>query len=105
MQNLFIIPKRVKHTARAIVFSGGLAMAAGGATFAAPVPAQAQKPICGLVVYHTQGSRGTVYKGVAFGTIIVVTSENGRVLTTIAIAIRPGGLVVLHPDQSFACHS
>jgi hypothetical protein len=68
----------------------------------AATPAQPQA-VCGLVVFdHTQGT-DSVYKGVKFGSIDVVTHEETNVVTRGTLNVVPGGMIELHADQGFVC--
>ena len=64
--------------------------------------ARADGPICGVVVFYRQDGDVTVYRGVRYGEIDVVTHEESFNVVS-RYPVDPNDLIGLNPDQEFRC--
>jgi hypothetical protein len=74
------------------------------ASITAAGPVLAAEEICGLVVFYRQEGDATVYRGVRYGEIDVVTHEGSFVFVS-RVPVDPNDLISLYPNQEFACVS
>jgi hypothetical protein len=72
------------------------------ASIAAAAPARADDEICGVVVFYRQAGDATVYRGVRYGEIDVVSHEPPAVFVQ-RVLVDPNDLITLNPNQEFAC--
>ncbi len=73
------------------------------ASIAAALPARADdEEICGVVVLYRQPGPGTIYRGVHYGEIDVVTHEDRYDFVT-RLPVNPNDLIPLNPNQEFSC--
>jgi hypothetical protein len=83
-----------------------LGLGVQGAEVARAEPTASRKQdsgACGVLRFDRWSGSDQVWIGTGTGTVMAVESENGRIVAGMQFRITPGGVYVLHPNQSWVC--